>query len=88
MPRAAIAVTPGSVKEENETNHFSFSKTSVFWKNGVAALCFITSKISASVTLCRYLVAKSHLLSLVNSLISVLDREMLLVGCSDTTDAV
>lgn len=41
---------------------------------------FITSKISASVTLCCYLVTKSHLLSLVNSLISLLDREMLLVG--------
>lgn len=46
----------------------------------MAALCLITSKIGASVTLCHYFMVKSCLLSLVNSLISLLDQEVLPVG--------
>lgn len=46
----------------------------------MAVLCFITVKIIESVTLCHYLMVKSYLLPLVNSLVSLLGREMLLVG--------
>lgn len=46
----------------------------------MAVLCFIAVRIIESVTLCHYLMVKSHLLPLVNSLVSLLGREMLLVG--------
>lgn len=45
----------------------------------MAVLYFIPVKIIESVTLCHYLMVKSHLLPLVNSLVSLLGREMLLV---------
>lgn len=45
----------------------------------MAVLCFIPVKIIESVTLCHYLMVKSRLLPLVNSLVSLLGREMLLV---------
>lgn len=46
----------------------------------MAVLYFNTVKIIESVTLCHYLMVKSHLLPLVNSLVSLLGGEMLLVG--------
>lgn len=46
----------------------------------MAVLCFMTVMIIESVTLCHYLMVKSHLLPLLNSLVSLLGREMLLVG--------
>jgi len=45
----------------------------------MTVLGFIISKISSSVTLGRYIMVKSCLLSLVNSLIRLADREILLV---------
>lgn len=46
----------------------------------MAVVCFITVKIIESVTLCHYLMVKSHLMPLVSSLASLLGKEMLLVG--------
>lgn len=76
----ALLISPGPVKEESGTNLLIFSRTCIFWKTRMPVLCFITVKIIESVTLCYYLMVKSHLLPLVNSLVSLLGREMLLVS--------